>query len=619
MKMSLPEDIQNEILLRADVKTLIRLKAGCKSWNSLVKDPSFISKHMTLQKSSKILLAPGSGESSSSFNSITNFPSVNFVDICSPTDDVVEYIYDSIQFSHTARILTQSCRGLFLVGYYNRNKLEIPQHLAIVNPATKEKRVLPQSDLFHPVSGIAPKVMLYGLGYDSQTNDYGVVRLFDVRLFDMVDQSVTIAELYSMRSNSWREVDIGTAISNVLPLHDASQYSIRGDRRFEEQKMKKSLPEDIQNEILLRADIKTLMRLKAGCKSWNSLVKDPSFISQHMTLHNSSKILLVPGSGESSISFSSLPSFPSSVNLVDITNVVEDLTNSYTARILTQPCQGMFLVEYYNSNNLITPEQIAIVNPATKEKRVLQPQSERFSAESRCAQRVMLYGLGYDSWTNEYSVVRLFQMFQGVVIAELYSTSSDSWRKLDIDYKTAMLALDYISDQYSVYAAGSCHWLLGVTPRIMSFDFRSRMFKVAPIALPTTQPFDNLHILPGKNVDDCSITLVMRSGVFDDLGESILFSLEMWEAVLLPEQEEEEEEGWSWQKVNRMELESFYDGSDDSGTRFCGDARIVFERRANGWVLHDVRNDRTTTVRGDGIVVDDIFVYKERLSTTFVG
>ncbi|CAN0854206.1 Putative F-box/kelch-repeat protein At1g13200 [Linum grandiflorum] len=376
------------------------------------------------------------------------------------------------------------------------------------------------------------------------------------------------------------------------------------------------LPEDIQIEILSRLEIKTLMRFKVGCKSWNSMVKDSSFISKHITLQrkeSSTRILIVPKSASSSFN---LPNVPS-VNLVEISSS----GSSHTAKILTQSCQGMFLVGYYNHDNLSTPEDLAIVNPATREKRVL-PQYNRFTGPVWSIIRT-LYGFGYDSETKDYRVVRLFHLLNaasggsGEVRAEMYSIRSNSWRQVHLGLVTAETLLhEFLGSRtpeprYSVYAAGSSHWFMGQKLRIMSFDLHKGILRVdtrLPIRLKKS--FSNYHILP-RNDGDGSITLLVYYKFYRD--RRLRRCLEMREVV---PSDQQGGKGWSWDNAKLgMDLESLNDKFDDWSKPFCGDDRILFEfRDDDDWLLHDFSNDSTRVMKGD-CIVDDIFIYQERLTT----
>ena len=61
----LPEEIVDIILLKLSVKDVIKCSAVCKSWNSLVKSPSFIRTHLNNQTAGDVsgLLLLGSNQS----------------------------------------------------------------------------------------------------------------------------------------------------------------------------------------------------------------------------------------------------------------------------------------------------------------------------------------------------------------------------------------------------------------------------------------------------------------------------------------------------------------------------------------------------------------------------
>ncbi|KAH0652478.1 hypothetical protein KY289_030156 [Solanum tuberosum] len=62
------------------------------------------------------------------------------------------------------------------------------------------------------------------------------------------------------------------------------------------------MPNDITFNILLKLNVKSLLRFKCVCKSWCSLIEDPQFIKQHYDMSkkdvNRHKFLLTGGEWE---------------------------------------------------------------------------------------------------------------------------------------------------------------------------------------------------------------------------------------------------------------------------------------------------------------------------------
>ncbi|KAK7261651.1 hypothetical protein RIF29_27967 [Crotalaria pallida] len=57
-------------------------------------------------------------------------------------------------------------------------------------------------------------------------------------------------------------------------------------------KKKKTLPNDVVHEILLRLPIKSLMRFKCVDRSWNVLLKTPSFVTMHTLMQREERLMI---------------------------------------------------------------------------------------------------------------------------------------------------------------------------------------------------------------------------------------------------------------------------------------------------------------------------------------
>ncbi|KAF5820103.1 putative F-box domain-containing protein [Helianthus annuus] len=125
-------DLVEQILLRSEVKDLIRFKSVCKSWHSVITSSGFINRHLNRSYNKdrhnyeighrRIRLTDGSG-------------------------------------SYT---LVGSSNGLVCIISY----LRIGEVL-VGNPLTRELRQLPLSTIDSP--------SCWGFGYDSSTDDYNVL------------------------------------------------------------------------------------------------------------------------------------------------------------------------------------------------------------------------------------------------------------------------------------------------------------------------------------------------------------------------------------------------------------------------------------------------------------
>ncbi|KAL8040776.1 hypothetical protein ABFX02_10G121100 [Erythranthe guttata] len=181
-----PSVLFHEILRRLPAESLLRCRAVCKGWRRLIDHPSFIRTHASNQSSSTTLLIRNS--IGTRFCSLT-LDSLNYED-AEQTIDVtpVKAVYCTGVPRATA-LPVPSCNGLILNSHYRTNKTWV-----IWNPLTRTFHELPEPD-------IETGLMGSGIGYDSASDDYKVVRID--RLFRH-GKSVYQTSVYSLKMESWR-------------------------------------------------------------------------------------------------------------------------------------------------------------------------------------------------------------------------------------------------------------------------------------------------------------------------------------------------------------------------------------------------------------------------------
>ncbi|OIT19780.1 f-boxkelch-repeat protein, partial [Nicotiana attenuata] len=97
------------------------------------------------------------------------------------------------------------CDGLFLVGLWNTPERE-PSILLLWNPSTRETIVLPHSHY----STVDRDRYTFGLGFDSSSNDYKVLKVNN--------EDDTFNEILSVKSGSWRKLASKSCRNNVSCL-----------------------------------------------------------------------------------------------------------------------------------------------------------------------------------------------------------------------------------------------------------------------------------------------------------------------------------------------------------------------------------------------------------------
>ncbi|PON58298.1 F-box domain containing protein [Trema orientale] len=213
----LPEDIIKKILLRLDVKSLMRFRCVCKSWQSLICEPTFTKMHFNLQPSSIIvfdnIFLNNNAKRESKF---LVHGSGNFGE--NSTYKIPENIGNDF-----SRVV--GCDGgiLCLSDFF----LDIAY---LWNPATNEVKKLPPSprERFFPHSSNLRESLNHqvGFGIDRLTNDFKVLRLrFAFHNKDPLKNRSEVA-VYSLRTNSWKTIENPRIFSSSEP-YPSLTYSLR--------------------------------------------------------------------------------------------------------------------------------------------------------------------------------------------------------------------------------------------------------------------------------------------------------------------------------------------------------------------------------------------------------
>ncbi|XVF84191.1 hypothetical protein PTKIN_Ptkin17bG0005700 [Pterospermum kingtungense] len=95
-----------------------------------------------------------------------------------------------------------SCNGLLCLD-------DIFGNVVFWNPSTKQCKFLPQSSVQRPPSAIESEFYCTGFGFDPKSEDYKVVRFVDFSDEDYHDIGINQVELYSLKSDSWKEISYG--------------------------------------------------------------------------------------------------------------------------------------------------------------------------------------------------------------------------------------------------------------------------------------------------------------------------------------------------------------------------------------------------------------------------
>ncbi|KAM3696594.1 hypothetical protein ACB098_06G052100 [Castanea mollissima] len=212
MWASLPPELLPHILIRLPVKSIIKFTSVCKTWKSLIQNPSFISTHLL--------------HSSNNNNSLLLFrlcpkPLAKAVKQRKRIGDAKE-VYalrwdDNANFhQHTTfddfPFHGESATGVFrVVGTCNGlicladDLYTYAYNFILWNPCVQKHVRLPQPNFSFMTTG--PYTAAVGFGFDSKTNDYKVVRFVTPEYGDFKKgESPPKVEVYSLATGKWRVV-----------------------------------------------------------------------------------------------------------------------------------------------------------------------------------------------------------------------------------------------------------------------------------------------------------------------------------------------------------------------------------------------------------------------------
>ncbi|KAK8484733.1 hypothetical protein V6N11_014482 [Hibiscus sabdariffa] len=205
MARGLPEMLVLDILSKLPVKSLTRFKCVCKLWSSSFQTPLFITQHH--------------------HNHLTNDHLNHLVKRCDgeTLSDLCYFSQLSAEKGQDFSLKQNIHLPVFEIEYYTHDvKVHGPQNgilclvcdvnICLWNPSTREFKILPQSSNQRLPSAARTRFAGLGFGYDSQTDDYKVVR-FIANIFEYdcygtscYDHTTVQVELYSLKGNSWKEI-----------------------------------------------------------------------------------------------------------------------------------------------------------------------------------------------------------------------------------------------------------------------------------------------------------------------------------------------------------------------------------------------------------------------------
>ncbi|XP_045805711.1 F-box/kelch-repeat protein At3g06240-like [Trifolium pratense] len=191
----LPHELIIQILLRLPVKSLIRFKCVCKSWFSIISsDPQFAN--------SQFQLTAATHTHRALIISIVSPHETLSIDLEESLDDDNASVSLNPNFLASGIAIKGSCRGFIL--------LHCSSSLSLWNPSTGVYTNIPSG---YNLDADADAENFYGFGYDQSTDDYLIVSISS-------DTDSSYLEFFSIRANTWKQIDPGTYIHHTNTIFD---------------------------------------------------------------------------------------------------------------------------------------------------------------------------------------------------------------------------------------------------------------------------------------------------------------------------------------------------------------------------------------------------------------
>ncbi|KAK2431667.1 F-box/kelch-repeat protein [Trifolium repens] len=209
------DDVAFSILSKLPIKSLKRFQCVHKSWSLLFEDSCFMTKY----RNNFLSNAPYDGNTSllidlgNELYSLSGDRFENKFKLNWPNPFLEENTNFSIRYFGSANgILCLSYIGLY--NYRDRR-------IVLWNPTIKKFKVVPPG---HEVE-FGASATLYGFGYDRIADDYKMIRhvkrqplfqhLHNYVLSNKNSWALPFWEIYNLRSNSWRTLDVNIPNSNI--------------------------------------------------------------------------------------------------------------------------------------------------------------------------------------------------------------------------------------------------------------------------------------------------------------------------------------------------------------------------------------------------------------------
>ncbi|KAK1357921.1 hypothetical protein POM88_051177 [Heracleum sosnowskyi] len=222
LQRPIPEEIIILILERLPPKSLLRFKCVQKSWNHLIRSPSFVTAHSNCQKK-YLLFGAMYREHSYEFDDLyvhSSPLSLRFDEVQCKEYYRIHQQYDEYHKMHPedadyySRVLWYAAsHGLIC---YTNDHMEYERDIFLWNPAIRKLKILPSPPR-------PPGLVLWlalAFGYCQKANDFKVVKILNSQAYKFAKQTIEV-EVYSLNTNSWKTINGDNLIHTItVSQHD---------------------------------------------------------------------------------------------------------------------------------------------------------------------------------------------------------------------------------------------------------------------------------------------------------------------------------------------------------------------------------------------------------------
>jgi hypothetical protein len=243
--------------------------------------------------------------------------------------------------------------------------------------------------------------------------------------------------------------------------------------------------------ILLWLPVVSLLRFKCVCKSWYAFITHQYFVRKHL-LHNNnnnnSNTHLLLNAFNDTVGASVISTISYEELQITLTHPLPrtyfENGENFTICVVGS-CNGLVCLHAYDTLNVV------IWNLTTKETKVVPESNLPLFAPAGYCNHIQGMGFGFDAKTNDYKIINFVSMYDPtfesyfyqdvedmVYQKEVYSLSTDSWRKVD---GPQCFIYEYSGDPMT-YTTGMGSWLAYVdyiNQRdlfVLSFDMSDEVF-----------------------------------------------------------------------------------------------------------------------------------------------